>query len=83
MFKRILQQGSEGDALQSIALMKQGQIVNLDEPLALKAAKISLQHRRPMVDSIFLATARAHDATLWTQDLDFEGLDRTRYVAKA
>ena len=33
-------------------------------------------------DSIILATARASEATLWTQDDDFEGLDDVKYIAK-
>ena len=35
-----------------------------------------------MADSIILATARANNATLWTQDDDFEGLDDVKYIAK-
>jgi predicted nucleic acid-binding protein len=27
-----------------------------------------------------LATARAHDATFWTQDADFDGMEGVRYV---
>jgi predicted nucleic acid-binding protein len=38
--------------------------------------------RLPMADSIILATARAYDAVLWTQDAHFEGLDRVRYIEK-
>jgi predicted nucleic acid-binding protein len=35
-----------------------------------------------MADSVILATARAYEATLWTQDGDFEGLEGVQYVAK-
>lgn len=35
-----------------------------------------------MADRIMLATAQAADATLWTQDADFEDLPGVRYVAK-
>jgi len=35
-----------------------------------------------MADSIVYATARASEATLWTQDDDFEGLDDVKYIAK-
>lgn len=34
-----------------------------------------------MADSVMYATARAHDALLWTQDADFEGLPHVRYRA--
>jgi predicted nucleic acid-binding protein len=31
-----------------------------------------------MADSVILATARAHDATLWTQDEDFATIEGVR-----
>lgn len=74
VFKRVLGQRDESQALQSIALMHQGQVVELTASLALDAARLSRSARLPMADSIMLATARAHGATLWTQDSDFEGL---------
>ena len=36
-----------------------------------------------MADSIILATAVAHRATLWTQDADFENVKGVRYLPKA
>lgn len=81
VFKRVMQQRGEGQALQAIALMQQGEIVSLDSTLAMTAAKLSIVHRLPMADSIILATAVAHNATLWTQDADFEGIPSVRYVS--
>lgn len=80
MFKRVLQQRGEGPALQAVALMQQGRVIELTAPLALAAAKISLEHRIPMADSVMLATARAHGAMLWSQDSDFEGMPDVKYV---
>lgn len=82
VFKRIAQQRSEGDALQAIAAMQQGQVIELSVPIALEAARLSMEARLPMADSIMLATARAHSAVLWTQDADFEDLDDVQYVPK-
>lgn len=79
VFKRVLGQRDESQALQSIALMHQGQVVELTASLALDAARLSRSARLPMADSIMLATARAHGATLWTQDSDFEGLPDVRF----
>jgi toxin FitB len=62
-----------------VALMQQGAVVDLDARLALAAARVSLETRMPMADSIVLATARLHDATLWTQDADFESVPGVRY----
>ena len=62
--------------------MAEGCIVNLDMQLAPDAARFSLDHGLPMADSIVLATARAHDAILWTQDAHLAGLDGVQYRAK-
>jgi predicted nucleic acid-binding protein len=80
VFKRVLQQKDETDALRAVAAMQQGRIIPLDASLALAAAKLSIDSRLPMADSIILATATAHDAALWTQDDDFKGLESVRYV---
>lgn len=69
-------------ALDAMALMQQGNIVDLDATLAMSAARLSLELKLPMADSIILATARASEATLWTQDDDFEGLEDVKYIAK-
>ena len=79
VFKRVLQQRGENDALQAVAAMQQGRVVELSAPLALAAARFSLAHQLPMADSVILATARAFSATLWTQDADFEGLAGVNY----
>jgi predicted nucleic acid-binding protein len=80
VFRRVLQQRSEGDALSVVATMQQGQVVNLDTTIALNAARMSVELRLPMADSVILATARAHEATLWTQDADLKGLAGVEYT---
>jgi predicted nucleic acid-binding protein len=82
VFKRVLQQRGEGEALQAAAMMAQGQEIELDTSLALEAAKLSAEEKLPMADSIMLATAQAYGATLWTQDADFEGMTGVKYVEK-
>jgi predicted nucleic acid-binding protein len=82
VFKRIAQQRGEGDALQAIAVMQQAAVVDLTSPLALDSARLSLEAHLPMADSIILATARAFDATLWTQDADFKNMKGVRYIEK-
>jgi len=82
VFKRVLQQRGDGQALQAVALMQQGQIVDLTAAIALSAAKASIERRLPMADSIMLITAQTHDATFWTQDADFNGVEGVKYVAR-
>ncbi len=79
VFKRILQQRDEGAALQAVAAMQQGRVVDLDAILAITAARISAERKLPMADSIILATASAPGAELWTQDADFKGLPGVHY----
>lgn len=82
VFKRVYQQRGEGDALQVVAMMEQGKVVELDTRLALSAAKISLELKIPMADSIILATARSYEAIVWTEDEDFKGIARVEYIEK-
>ncbi|MGQ9625815.1 MAG: type II toxin-antitoxin system VapC family toxin [Anaerolineae bacterium] len=82
VFKRVLQQRGEDDALQAAALMAQGFVVDLNITIALNAAKISVDFGLPMADSIILATARAYNSTLWTQDSNLKGIDGVQYIEK-
>ena len=82
VFKKVTKERGEDLALQAVALMQQGRVVALDVSISLTASKISLELNIPMADSIILATARLHKATLWTQDADFRGLDGVRYFKK-
>ena len=81
VFKRVLQQRGEADALQAVALMQQGDMVDLSATLALDAARMSVELQIPMADAIILTTARANGATLWTQDSHFEGMAGVEYVS--
>ncbi len=83
VFKRLLREpNGEEAALHAVAAMQRGRLANLDAELALDAAKTSFETKLPMADSVILATARAYGATLWTQDVDFEGMAGVRYVEK-
>jgi predicted nucleic acid-binding protein len=82
VFKRVYVQRGEGPALQAVALMQQGHVVDFDAPLALAAATLSADEKLPLADSVVLATARRFDATLWTQDSDFDGVPNVRFRRK-
>jgi predicted nucleic acid-binding protein len=83
VFKRILQQRSRTDALNAVMVMSQGRVVDLHASLAMSAAQLSLEHQMPLADSVILATARSLNATIWTQDADFESLPNVRFKPKA
>lgn len=82
VFKRIHQQRGEHAALQAVAAMEQGRVVDLDAATAIAAARIGAQLGLPLADSVILATAKAHGALVWTQDADFKNVDGARYVRR-
>lgn len=82
VFKVVCRQRGEDAALQAGALMQQGRLVELSPSLAMMAARTSLELALPMADSVILATARFHEAILWTQDEHFSGLPGVRYFPK-
>ncbi len=82
VFKKTAQLRGEEDALNVIAWMSTGQVVDLTQDIALAAAVLSLEHKLPMADSILLATAQAYSATLWTQDEHFKSMEGVKYIAK-
>ena len=79
VFKKICRQRDEATALQYVAVMQQGRVVELDAALAIHAAELGLRHKLPLADSVIYATAQSARATVWTQDADFEGLPDVRY----
>ena len=82
VFKKILLQRSENLAIQAVAIMQQANVISVSTNIALTAAKISIDLKLPMADSIILATAQAYQATLWTQDADFKGFPDVNYISK-
>jgi predicted nucleic acid-binding protein len=79
VFKRIRVQRDSEIALRAVSQMRRGTVVDLDGDLAIAAADLSADLKMALADSVILATARAHDATIWTQDADFEGLENVEY----
>jgi predicted nucleic acid-binding protein len=82
VFKRVLTQRSEDEALQASMAMQRGRVIDLDTSLALEATRQSATRKLPLADSIILATARSFNATLWTQDADFRDMVDVQFIEK-
>lgn len=82
VFKRLLLQVGEAQALRAVATMRAAEVVELDADIAVEAARLSAQAGLAMADAVVLATARTRGAELWTQDADFAGLPDVRYFPK-
>lgn len=82
VFKWVLREHSEAQAIQAVAVMQCGKVVDLDSRLAIAAAQLSHTLRLPMADSIILATARSQQARLYTMDADFQGLTDVVFIQK-
>ena len=82
VFKVVLRESGENDALQALAAMQKGTVVALTDSLALAASKLSIKHALPMADSIILATAQEFNAALWTQDSDLKKMNNVKYFPK-
>jgi toxin FitB len=80
VFKWVLREHGEAQAVQAAAVMQRGQVVDLDSRLALAAAQLSHALQLPMADSIILATARDRQARLHTMDSDFRGIADVEWI---
>ena len=83
VFKVVLRERGEDDALQAVSAMQRGTVVSLDGDLALEAAWIGHEEKLAFADSVIYAVARRHEATVWTQDEHFSGKENVRFKAKA
>ena len=82
VFKKILKERDEHSALVAISVMQQATIKDVDFNISILAAKLSIDHKIPMADSLILATAKLYKATLWTQDSDFKDMPEVHFVEK-
>ena len=82
VFNVVLRESGENEALQAVAAMQKGTVVDLTVNLAIAASKLSLLHNLPIADSIILATAQEFGAKIWTQDSDFVKISGVKYFPK-
>lgn len=82
VFKRMTTLQGKDSALRAVGVMSLGKVIDLNLQISLSAAKISLEYKLALADSVILAIARANDATLWTQDEHFKDLEDVKYIEK-
>ncbi len=82
VFKRVLAQKGQDFAVTQVRYMLAGNLIELNDVIAIKAAKFSHEKKIPMADSIIYATAQKYKAELWTMDKDLKGLPNVKYFAK-
>ncbi len=80
--KVVLRESGTNEAVQVIAAMQKGRVIDLTAKLAIDASQISLQYKLPMADSIILTTGRYCNATIWTQDSHFANIPGVNYFQK-
>jgi toxin FitB len=77
--RRLLQQKQIDLARETASQMRHIGVTPLDAPLAWHAARVGVEFRLALADSIILATARSCNATLWTADSDFKKIEGVKY----
>ena len=80
--KVVLKQRTREQADDITRTMRTGEIVSIDEDIALAAADFFVQFKLPLADSLIYAVSRAHHAILWTQDEHFKDLPHVKYFPK-
>lgn len=79
VFEVVLRERGENEALLAVAVMQKGTVVEVNAKLAIEAAVLGVKHHLPLANNLILATARAHSATIWTQDADFRPFSNVKY----
>jgi toxin FitB len=71
-----------GAVLSCLDVMRQGRVLDLTDKRAVAAADIAAKHKLAMADAVIYSMAREFDGTLWTQDVDYDGLVGVKYFEK-
>ncbi len=80
---KVLSRKLPAGAVQScLDVMRQGRVLDLTDKRAVAAADIAIKHKLAMADAVIYSMAREFEGTLWTQDVDYNGLAGVRYFEK-
>ena len=67
---------------QCLDVMRLGRVLDLTDKRAIAASIIATRHRLAMADAAMYSLALEFEATFWTQDVDYQGLEGVRYFPK-
>ncbi len=62
--------------------MRLGRVLELSDARAIAASITASAHKLALADAAIYSMAQEHKATLWTQDIDYQGLPGVNYFAK-
>ncbi len=82
VFKVVMRTANEDSALAVAGVLQQFPVIPVEENIAMYSARLGQEYGLAMADSMILATAHIHHATLWTQDADFKGIAHVKYFGK-
>jgi toxin FitB len=71
-----------GTVTSCLDVMRQGRVLDLTDRRAVAAADIAAKHKLAMADAVIYSMAREFDGTLWTQDVDYDGLVGVKFFEK-
>ncbi len=78
--KKIEQQINRQAAAMAVAQMTKCQVVQLDQSMAVFAARVSIEHKLAMADAIIYATALMTGAAVLTSDAHFKDLPQVEFI---
>ena len=70
-----------GAVTSCLEVMRLGRVLDLTDRRAIAAADMAGKHKLAMADAVIYSMSREFDATLWTQDVDYEGLVGVNYLS--
>jgi predicted nucleic acid-binding protein len=82
VYRKIKSMKGEQKALEAYAQMSRTKIVELTSLISLKAADISITLNLGIADSIIVATAKACNAEIVTNDEHLRSIDRVKFINK-
>ena len=80
---RVLSRKVPPGAVQAcLNVMRLGRVLDVTDVRAVAAAHVAQRHRLAMGDAMMYSLSLEYKATLWTQDVDYQGLPAVNYFAK-